>query len=42
VANDHTLAGLIHHSQLTLYPDAGHAFLFRDWSRFAALVNSFR
>ena len=40
--NDHTLAGLIHGSRLTLYPDAGHAFLFQDWSRFAALVNSFR
>jgi pimeloyl-ACP methyl ester carboxylesterase len=42
VANDHTLAGLIHGSKLELYPDAGHAFLFQDWSRFAALVNSFR
>jgi pimeloyl-ACP methyl ester carboxylesterase len=41
VANDHTLAGLIHGSKLELYPDAGHAFLFQDWSRFAALVNSF-
>jgi pimeloyl-ACP methyl ester carboxylesterase len=41
VANGHTLAGLIHGSQLTLYPDAGHAFLFQDWSSFAALVNSF-
>jgi pimeloyl-ACP methyl ester carboxylesterase len=41
VANDHTLAGLIHGSKLKLYPDAGHAFLFQDWSRFAALVNSF-
>ena len=26
---------------LVLYPDAGHAFLFQDWTRFAALVNSF-
>jgi pimeloyl-ACP methyl ester carboxylesterase len=42
VANDHTLAGLIRHSRLKLYPDAGHAFLFQDWSSFATLVNSFR
>jgi pimeloyl-ACP methyl ester carboxylesterase len=42
VVNGHTLAGLIHGSRLKLYPDAGHAFLFQDWSRFAALVNSFR
>jgi hypothetical protein len=40
--NDHTLAALIRGSQLKLYPDAGHAFLFQDWSSFAALVNSFR
>jgi pimeloyl-ACP methyl ester carboxylesterase len=42
VVNDHTLAALIHGSKLKLYPDAGHAFLFQDWSSFAALVNSFR
>jgi pimeloyl-ACP methyl ester carboxylesterase len=42
VANDHTLASLIGGAQLKLYPDAGHAFLFQDWSSFAALVNSFR
>jgi pimeloyl-ACP methyl ester carboxylesterase len=42
VANAHTLASLIKNSQLKLYPDAGHAFLFQDWSSFAALVNSFR
>jgi pimeloyl-ACP methyl ester carboxylesterase len=42
VVNDHTLASLIRGSQLKLYPDAGHAFLFQDWSSFAALVNSFR
>jgi pimeloyl-ACP methyl ester carboxylesterase len=41
VANDHTLAHLIRGSRLTLYPDAGHAFLFQDWARFAASVDSF-
>ena len=42
VTDDHVLASLISGSQLKLYPDAGHAFLFQDWSSFAALVNSFR
>jgi pimeloyl-ACP methyl ester carboxylesterase len=41
VKNDQTLNHLVARSQLKLYPDAGHAFLFQDWSRFAALVNSF-
>jgi pimeloyl-ACP methyl ester carboxylesterase len=41
VANDHSLARLIHGSRLVLYPDAGHGFLFQDWTRFAALVESF-
>jgi pimeloyl-ACP methyl ester carboxylesterase len=41
VANDRTLAGTIRGATLVLYPDAGHAFLFQDWTRFAALVNSF-
>jgi pimeloyl-ACP methyl ester carboxylesterase len=41
VANDHTLARIIPGATLVLYPDAGHAFLFQDWTRFAALVNSF-
>ena len=27
--------------RLVLYPDAGHGFLFQDWTRFAALVDSF-
>lgn len=40
-ANDHTLARIIPGATLVLYPDAGHAFLFQDWTRFAALVNSF-
>jgi pimeloyl-ACP methyl ester carboxylesterase len=41
VANDRTLASTIPGATLVLYPDAGHAFLFQDWARFAALVNSF-
>jgi pimeloyl-ACP methyl ester carboxylesterase len=41
VGNDQTLHHLIHGSQLKLNPDAGHAFLFQDWSSFAAEVNRF-
>lgn len=41
VANDHILARLIPGARLVLYPDAGHGFLFQDWTRFAALVESF-
>jgi pimeloyl-ACP methyl ester carboxylesterase len=41
VANDHILARLIPGARLVLYPDAGHAFLFQDWARFASLVESF-
>jgi pimeloyl-ACP methyl ester carboxylesterase len=41
VANDHTLAGLIHGSRLVLYPDAGHGFLFQAGASFASLVQSF-
>ncbi len=40
-ANSHTLNRLVHGSQLKLYPGAGHAFLFQDWSGFAAEVNQF-
>jgi pimeloyl-ACP methyl ester carboxylesterase len=40
-SNDHILARLIPGARLVLYPDAGHAFLFQDWTRFAALVESF-
>ncbi len=40
-ANSHSLNRLVHGSQLKLYPDAGHAFLFQDWSSFAAEVNQF-
>ena len=39
--NDQTLHQLIRGSQLKLYPDAGHAFLFQDWSSFGAEVNQF-
>jgi pimeloyl-ACP methyl ester carboxylesterase len=41
LANDHALAGLIHGAKLTLYPDAGHAFLFQDQAAFIPLVESF-
>ena len=40
-ANSRTLHHLIRGSQLTFYSDAGHAFLFQDWSRFAAEVTRF-
>jgi pimeloyl-ACP methyl ester carboxylesterase len=40
-ANDHILARLIPGARLVLYPDAGHAFLFQDGSRFASRVESF-
>ena len=40
-ANDRILARLIPGARLVLYPDAGHAFLFQDWTRFASLVDSF-
>jgi pimeloyl-ACP methyl ester carboxylesterase len=41
LANDHILARLIPGARLVLYADAGHAFLFQDWTRFAPLVESF-
>ena len=41
LANDHILARLIPGARLVLYSDAGHAFLFQDWTRFASLVESF-
>ncbi|HEY5058372.1 MAG TPA: alpha/beta hydrolase [Gaiellaceae bacterium] len=41
VANSHTLAKLIPRAKLTLYPDAGHAFLFQDQSAFVPLIESF-
>jgi pimeloyl-ACP methyl ester carboxylesterase len=39
--NAHVLAGLIHHSTLLLYPDAGHAFLFQEGVPFLARVETF-
>jgi pimeloyl-ACP methyl ester carboxylesterase len=39
--NDHVLAGLIRHSTLLLYPDAGHAFLFQEGVPFIARVETF-
>ena len=41
VANDHTLARLIPRASLVLYPDAGHAFLFQEPTRFASRIESF-
>ena len=41
VVNDHALAGLIPSSRLVIYPDAGHAFLFQEGSRFVSTVESF-
>ena len=41
LANSHTLASLIHGARLTLYPDAGHAFLFQDQTAFVPLIESF-
>jgi pimeloyl-ACP methyl ester carboxylesterase len=41
VANVRTLARLIPTERTVLYPDAGHAFLFQDGARFAAVVDSF-
>ncbi len=41
LANSHALAGLIPGARLTLYPDAGHAFLFQDQAVFIPLVESF-
>jgi pimeloyl-ACP methyl ester carboxylesterase len=39
--NFRALARLIAGTKLVLYRDAGHGFLFQDWTRFAALVNDF-
>jgi pimeloyl-ACP methyl ester carboxylesterase len=40
-ANDRALATLIPGSRLTLYPDAGHAFLFQEGTPFTTLIESF-
>jgi pimeloyl-ACP methyl ester carboxylesterase len=41
LANSQTLARLIPGAKLTLYPDAGHAFLFQDQAAFITLIESF-
>jgi pimeloyl-ACP methyl ester carboxylesterase len=41
LANSHTLASLIHGAQLTLYPDAGHGFLFQDQTALIPRIESF-
>ena len=40
-ANSHALAGLIPGAKLTLFPDAGHAFLFQDQAAFVPQIESF-
>jgi pimeloyl-ACP methyl ester carboxylesterase len=40
-ANDRPDAASIPHAALILYPEAGHAFLFQDASRFAPTVEKF-
>ena len=40
-ANSRTLAGLIPGATLTLFPDAGHAFLFQDQAAFIPQLESF-
>lgn len=41
LTNSHILAGLIPGAKLTLYPGAGHAFLFQDQAAFVTLIESF-
>jgi pimeloyl-ACP methyl ester carboxylesterase len=40
-SNDRQLVRLIRRASISLYPGAGHAFLFQDARRFVARVNSF-
>ena len=40
-ANSRALAGLIPGAKLTLFPDAGHAFLFQDQAAFVPQIESF-
>jgi pimeloyl-ACP methyl ester carboxylesterase len=41
LGNSHALADLIPGAKLTLYPDAGHAFLFQDQAAFIPAIESF-
>jgi pimeloyl-ACP methyl ester carboxylesterase len=41
LGNSHALADLIPGAKLTLYPDAGHAFLFQDQAAFIPRIESF-
>lgn len=41
VQNDETLVHDIPGAQLVLYPDAGHAFLFQDYTAFVPVVENF-
>jgi pimeloyl-ACP methyl ester carboxylesterase len=41
VSNDRMLVRLIHGARLSLYPDAGHAFLFQDSASFVPELESF-
>jgi len=41
VVNDRRVVNLIHTASLSLYPDAGHAFLFQDGSEVVAQIESF-
>jgi pimeloyl-ACP methyl ester carboxylesterase len=40
-SNSRAVAKLIHRATLTLYPDAGHAFLFQDQTTLIPLIESF-
>jgi pimeloyl-ACP methyl ester carboxylesterase len=41
LANSHAPADLIPGAKFTLYPGAGHAFLFQDQAAFIPLIESF-
>ena len=41
MANSYALVSLIPGAKLTIYPDAGHAFLFQDQAAFVSLLDSF-
>jgi pimeloyl-ACP methyl ester carboxylesterase len=41
MVNDRLLASGVHGAKLILFPDAGHAFLFQDASRFIRAVETF-